>query len=439
MNRRHFLKSAAAAGATLPFATSGLRAASPNGMLQHASIGAAGMAWGDIQSLGRHERFQLVAVADVDTRNFARVKEQFPDVRCYPDWRELLATEGDKIDSVNVTTPDHMHGPVGMAALGMGKHMYGQKPLAQNLAECRALKDRAAANGLVTQMGIQVSSDFSERHGVALVHAGTIGKIKEVHTFSNKTWGDMAPRPDKSDTPPEGFDWDLWLGVAEPRSFIDGYYHPGNWRKRRDFGTGTLGDMGCHMFSGWYRSLALSAPITVRSVGPAPNKSNWAVDEVIEYIFPGTAYTEDKTVRVTWYDGAAAPPAEVDAMVANERPDQGSILIGTDGVLLAPHGSSPKVYRNGEAQRVQMPDLEPRDHYTEFVEACLAGDGTQPSAPFDYSGPLSEAVLLGCLATALPGESLEWDAAALKFTNSEAANALVRRSYRKGWEVEGLG
>lgn len=409
---------------------------SPNGKVRHASFGASGMAWSDITQLSRHESWELVAVADVDARNFERVKAQWPNVKFYGDWRELL--EKEQLDSVNVSTPDHMHGPIGMTALQKGLHVYGQKPLTQTLHECRAVTRLAREKGLMTQMGIQVSSAFSERLAVQIIHDGVIGKVKEVHSFSNKFWGDMNPLPTVADEVPEGLNWDQWLGVAGERNYIKGAYHPSNWRKRRDFGTGTLGDMGCHMFSGWYRALGLGTPLSVKSTGPAPvDKDSWATDGVVEYLFPGTKYTESDKVKVTWYDGAARPPQEVMALIPGTFPGQGSLYIGTEGVLIAPHGSTPTVHPKEKFANFQYPKLEPRDHYLEFVNACLKG-GEKPSANFDYSGPLTEAVLLGCLASVFPNETLEWDAEKLAFKNSEAATRLVTRDYRKGWEVAGL-
>jgi predicted dehydrogenase len=248
ITRRAFLTTASSATLAAPFVTTGLRAASPNGKLRHAAFGAAGMSWTDINALATHPKWELVAVCDVDTRNFAKLKAKFPNTRCYQDYRELLEKEANNIDSVNVSTPDHMHGPIGLAALELGKHMYGQKPLAQNLHECRQLMLKAREKGVKTQMGIQVSSAFTERHAVALIQEGSIGKVKEVITFSNKKWGDMDPVPTTTDPVPAELDWQKWLGPAAERPYISGYYHPGNWRKRRDFGTGTLGDMGCHMF-----------------------------------------------------------------------------------------------------------------------------------------------------------------------------------------------
>ncbi len=434
ISRRHFLRTAAAGTLSAPFITSGLRAASPNGKVRHASFGTNGQAWSDLMSFKNSEHFELVAAADVDTRNFDRLKKEFPGVRCYQSWKELLEKEADKIDSVNVTTPDHMHAPIGMAAMALGKHLYGQKPLTQNLYECRQMMLRAREKNLMTQMGIQISSAFTERHAVALIQQGAIGKVKEVHSFSGKAWGDMGPMPEKKDTPPAGFDWDGWLGVAADRPYIDGWYHPGNWRKRRDFGTGTLGDMGCHMFSGWFRALALTNPLSVTSGGPAPSAHSWAVNGRVEYIFPGTQYTDGKTVKVTWHDGKFTIPPDIAAQVDNKVPDQGSIYIGEGGVLVAPHMSSPVLYPREKFKDNRLPKLEPRDHYKEFIQ-CVKDGKEKPSANFDYSAPMTEAVLLGCLASVFPGKTLEWDTAALSFKNSPEATALVKRSYRPGWEI----
>ncbi len=437
LSRRRFLQGGASALFAGPFVTSGMRAASPNGKLRHASFGGSGMAMSDMSALSNHEMWELAAVCDVDTRNFARVKERWPNVRVYQDWRELLEKEGDQIDSVNVSTPDHMHAGIGMAAMRAGKHVYGQKPLAQTLWECRQMMLMANKAGVMSQMGIQVSSAFTERMAVALVQQGAIGKVKEVHTFSHKKWGDMEARPNKSDEVPAELNWDLWLGVEEPRSYIKGYDHPSNWRKRRPFGTGTLGDMGCHMFSGWFRALDLAAPIAVQSSGPKPNADNWAVDGQVEYTFAGTKFTEGNEVKVTWYDGDKRAPQAVMDLVLKEGgkfPDQGSLYLGTEGVLLSPHGSTPLLYPRAKFSGFKYPKLEPRDHWIEFVDCCLKG-GAKPSANFDYAGPLTEAVLLGCLASDFPGEKLTWDAANLSIPNSAEAQKLVKRSYRAGWEV----
>ncbi|MEY4482875.1 MAG: hypothetical protein RL693_327 [Verrucomicrobiota bacterium] len=436
-SRRRFLQTISAGLFAAPYVTTGLRAISPNGKLRHAAFGASGMSWNDISSMASHPQWELAAVCDVDTRKFDHVKARWPQVKCYQDWRELLEKESGNIDSVNVSTPDHMHAPIGLKALELGKHVYGQKPLAQNLYECRQLMLKAREKEVMTQMGIQISSEFSERFAVEIIHSGAIGKVKEVHTFSNKKWGDMAPVPQKSDPIPAGFDWNLWLGTATERPYIEGYYHPGNWRRRRDFGTGTLGDMGCHMFSGWFRSLDLAAPIAVKSRGPAPiNLENWAIDAVVEYTFKGTAHTEGETIKVTWYDGAAHPQAEVLGLIAPAKlPGQGSLYIGTEGVLLHSHTNTPQLFPKEKFTGYKYPKLEPRNHWFDFIDCCIKGGAQKPTANFDYAGPLTEAVLLGCLASPFPGETLQWDAAGLKISNHEVANALVKRKYRAGWEM----
>lgn len=436
--RRRFLQQGAATLFSAPFVTTGLRAASPNGKLRHAAFGAAGQSWSDIESLSRHPMWELVAVCDVDRQFFPKVKERFPSVKVYTDWRELLEKESGNIDSVNVSVPDHMHGSIGLASIAKNLHVYGQKPLAHNLAECRAMTLRAREKGVMTQMGIQVSSDFTERFAVELIHTGAIGKVKEVHSFSNKKWGDPEPTPQKSDPVPDGFDWDKWLGVAGERPFIGGeYYHPGNWRKRRDFGTGTLGDMGCHMFSGWFRALGLGSPISVTSRGPAPGPDNWAINGKVEYVFPGTEHTADKLVKVTWYDGDQLPPKEVRDMVEGKWPGQGSVYIGTEGVLLHRHGSTPMLHPKGKFAGYKYPKLEPRNHWLEYIDCCLKRD-KKPSANWDYSGPLTESVLLGCLASVFPEKLLEFDGPGLSFKNSPEASALVKRGCRKGWEIAGM-
>ncbi|MCX8497383.1 MAG: Gfo/Idh/MocA family oxidoreductase [Akkermansiaceae bacterium] len=440
--RRRFLQTSASTLLVAPFVTSGARAASPNGKLRHLAFGASGQSWRDLEQFAHHPNWELAAVCDVDSRNFAQVKATFPNVRTYTDWREALAKEADLVDTVNVSTPDHMHAAIGMAAIAKGLHIYGQKPLTQNLAECRALTRAAREKGVVSQMGIQVSSSFGDRYTVAMIHRGDIGKVKEVHTFSYKKWGDMDPVPvNQASAPPAELDWDKWLGISAERPFIPDYYHPQNWRKRRDFGAGTLGDMGCHMFSCWHRSLALTMPLSVTSYGPPPpNAENWATNGKVEYLYPGTQYTADKTVKVTWYDGDQRPSKEVmDLLGEIAWPDQGSLYIGTDGLLLHTHDSTPMLLPRDKFRNVRTPKLEPINHWIEFLDCCLAGDPKkQPAANFDFAGPLTEAVLLGCVASIFPKQTLEWDAAQMVFTNSADATKFVKRSYRKGWEIPGL-
>ncbi len=436
LSRRSFLKVAGLASLAAPFFTRDLFAASPNGTLLHASFGASGQAGADLGEIASHPKAKLVAVADVDLSRARWIKEKFPHARIYQDYRELLDKEKD-LDSVNVSTPDHMHAPMGMAAMQLGKHVYGEKPLTHDIYESRQLTLVARKKKLVTQMGIQIHSAAEYRQAVQVVRDLAVGKIKEVHTWSSKKWGDMEAPPQRQDPVPADLNWDLWLGVAASRPFIKDYYHPGNWRKRLDFGTGTFGDMGCHIYDPVFKALALTAPISVKSFGPAPAMGNWAINAVIEYIFPGTPYTEGNTVKVTWYDGDARPPKEVEALLEKvPLPDQGSVFIGTNGCVLLPHIGAPRLFPEDKFDDYKIPRIPSANHYHQFVDACL-GKG-EASANFDYAGPLTEAVLLGSVATRFPNTLLEWNAAKLKFTNVKDANQFVRRSYRKGWSVKGL-
>src|SRR5580765_7893090 len=232
-SRRSFLKTLGTAAAAAPFVTRGLMAQSPNNLLQHASFGAGGQALHDLYQIGRYKDAKLVAVADVDLNRISEVKKRFSDVKVYQDWRELLEKEGKHLDSVNVSTPDHMHAVMAMSAMELGKHVYCEKPLAHDLYEVRRLKEFAARKGVVTQMGIQIHATSFYRMARLLVQSGVIGKVKEVHSWCPKSWGDAAPRPEATDPVPEGFNWNLWLGVCAERPFIgNGYYHPMAWRKR---------------------------------------------------------------------------------------------------------------------------------------------------------------------------------------------------------------
>jgi predicted dehydrogenase len=285
-------------------------------------------------------------------------------------------------------------------------------------------------------MGIQIHSHENHRTIVATVQAGTIGKVREVHSWSGKHWGDRNPRPDRRDRVPDTLSWDGWLGVAADRPFINGYYHPSEWRKRLDFGTGTFGDMGCHILDPVFTALALTAPRSVESLGDAPNADSWGLEVEVRFVFPGTRYTADR-LSLFWYNGNRRPPAKVLGLIGNRKPhDQGSIYVGTEGVLYSPYIAQPVLLPAERFRDHRWARPGSQNHYLQFVEACR-GNG-QTSTGFDYSGPLTEAVLLGCLSTRFPKRTLEWDAAKLQVGNVRDANAFVRRRYRKGWEVEGL-
>lgn len=450
-SRRTVLKTMLAASAA-PFVWRLHAHAAPSETVLHASFGGDGMAGADIGSLTSGKNLKLLAVAEVDANrpNLANLRKRHPDLRVYQDYRELLDKEKD-LHAVNVSTPDHMHGTIAMRAMQRGLHVYCQKPLTQTIHEARRLAEVAAEKKLVTQMGIQVHSARKHKLIVKLIQDGVIGKVKEMHSWSGKSWGDTSPKPDRSDPVPVGFSWDLWLGVAAERPFIGGgYYHPGNWRKRLDFGTGTFGDMACHILDPVFGATGLTNPLSIRSELPGPNDYNWSLDVKVKYVFPGTQYTTDP-VTLTWYNGNARPPEDVIKLTGRRLPmpgerfsnnvmidSQGSILVGTEGVLYSQYdsGNTPILMPAEKFKDFKMPDVKDDNHYLQFVEA-VRGNG-QTSAPFSYSGPLTEMVLLGCLATRFEKAELKWDTKAVKVTSHEAANKYVRRTPRKGFETEGL-
>jgi predicted dehydrogenase len=434
-SRRRFLLDVAAAAAAAPLVHV---VGSAQAKVRHAAVGASGQGWSDIQAFAKHPVFDLVAVADTDLCTIARVQQLVPKVRYYQDWREMLKREKNQIDSVNVSTPDHMHAAVAMAAMRIGKHVYVQKPLTSTLAEARLLTGFARKQRLVSQMGIQTSSTQPQRMGEELVRSGIIGRIREVHVFSNKNWGDEAAIPEGADPVPPTLDWDGWVGAAPMRPYLRGKFHPGEWRRRKAFGTGTLGDMGCHIFSPSFRALGLTSPLSIASSGPPPTADNWAVRAKFHYVFPGTALTEGKTVDYWWYDGSERPPAAIVEQVGDRMPPQGNIFVGTEGVIVLPHGGAPFALPADKFKDAKAPDVQPRDHYAEFLEAIAGGGTAKPSANFDYAGPLTETVLLGNAAAHYPGETLEFDAARLRFPKKADANALLTRTYRKDWRVKEL-
>ena len=227
-------------------------------------------------------------MAEVDANRLDRVKKKYPEARLYEDWREMLRKEKGHLDAACVATPDHMHAPQAVSCpMRAGLPVYVQKPLAHDIHEVRTLMKMARDKKLATQMGIQVHAAREYKLAVKVIQSGGIGKVKEVHTWSEKKWGDTDKLPTVADAVPSGFNWDHWLGVAATRPYIKDVYHPSNWRKRLDFGTATFGDMGCHILDPVFSSLKLGSPVSVRSEGAAPNGESWALNTLIRYVFRG--------------------------------------------------------------------------------------------------------------------------------------------------------
>ena len=319
--RRSFSKHLGATGIAVPCFVRELLSAPPSNRVRHASFGANGMAGGDMMSFAALPNVQIVCVAEVDLGRLELVQKHLPEgqVKVYQDWRKMLDKEHKNLDTVNVGTPDHMHAPMAMAAMQLGLHAYVQKPLAHEIFEVRRLTETAREKKLVTQMGIQIHSAAYYRIGVQVIRDGAIGKIRQTHSWSSKKWGDLSPLPTRSDPVPSTLNWDEWLGVCKPRPFIAGYYHPGEWRKRLDFGTGTFGDMGCHIFDPVFDALALTAPVSVRSEGPGRMHGTGRSIRLSITSFPARRIPRDRRYPFTGTMATSARPRKCWSCSASSR------------------------------------------------------------------------------------------------------------------------
>jgi len=422
--------------------------AQETGKLRHAAIGVGGMGQHDLRQINSSGVVEVVALCDIDVGHLNRAADAFPNARLYRDWRELLEKEHDHIDSVNVTVPDHMHASIAVSAMLRGKHVYCQKPLCHDVAECRVVASTAQETGVVTQMGTQHASSTADRTAEAALHAGAIGKATAVFAWSNKPthqYRPAGPRPEGEDAIPAHVEWDLWLGSAPHRPYKLGVYHSTWWRGWQDFGVGWLGDMGCHIMDMPYRSLELTAPISIRAdVEPAwrdtPDRfaDTWPTRQVLTYTFPGTQYTQGETLPFVWSDGDQYPDAELCSHIGGaDWPTEGAFIIGTEGALLLPHmGAVPKLFKNGVEHPVTDFITQGDNHWHQWAAACMSDEATR--SPASYAAEVTQTVLLGTVALRRPDRDLEWDHEAMRVTQDDAANALLQRTYRAGWAIDGL-
>ena len=444
MKKRDFLKTtgAIALGAFLP---SSVWALSKNGRLRTAHIGVGNMGAADLTSISSHQLVDVVALCDVDTNALEAAKKLHPNAVVYSDYRTLLKEMKNDIDAVIVSTPDHTHAPASILAMEMNKPVYCQKPLTHHVAEARAMNKLAKEKNLVTQMGIQVHSFYDYKLATLLIQSGIIGKVKTVRAWSPKNWGYDGAEPQGSDPVPENLDWNLWLGTSAERPYKEGVYHPGNWRKLLDYGCGTLGDMGVHIFDTPYNALQLDVPKTIINSCRKPTGFGFPENNIVTYKFPGTKHTAE-TLKWVWYDGKGAPEKHKDLVLPNneELPDQGAMFIGEKGKLLLPHFMQlPKHIVDGKYVDLDLSVIKESDnlgkptesyaaegnkHYHQFVDACL-GEG-ECSAPFSYASRLTETILLGVIAGRFPNKTLHWDSQNAKFSESEA-NQFLDAAYRK--------
>ncbi|MFT7487416.1 MAG: putative dehydrogenase [Candidatus Paceibacteria bacterium] len=438
--RRRFLKLGATA-ALLPFtgcaSTSTFSTQFITGRVRHACIGVGGMGASDMKAIGSHPEVDIVALCDVDAGHLATAAELYPKAKQFRDWRVMLREMGDGFDSVNVTTPDHMHAPITQAVLALRKHVYCQKPLTRTVSEARAVQKAARSAGVVTQMGIQNHSGGNYLSALKLFQEGHIGKVHEVHVWTDRPagwWPQGVGRQSGSDPIPENLDWDLWLGVAPERPYKKGQYHPFSWRGWQDFGTGAQGDMACHLMDPALWFLGLDTPTQVRSDGPPPNGETYPNWSAVHYEFPANKHTTRGPLLLTWHDGGRKAPRQLlDDLGAGEVIANACLFVGTEGALLASPYDPPRLLPEEKFADVEIPNLGGENHWHRFVNS-VRGEA-QCNAGFDYAAHLTEVALLGNIALAFPNESLEWDGRNMRFPNRPEANALLTPNYRSAWEL----
>jgi len=417
-----------------------VRASTLQQELHVAAIGVNGMGWSDLSNIGSHAKVKFVGFCDIDTARFDKADQGFPGVPHFADYRQLLADLGDKIDAVIVSTPDHMHAPIAMAAMKLGKHVYCQKPLTHTVWESRQMRLLAEKNKLTTQMGNQIHSAAEYRTGVKLIQDGTIGKVREVHSWVGVQGRQYCHRTDRpAEAPvPENVNWNLWLGAAPVRPFAADVYHPFKWRDWQDFGSGALGDFGCHILDPVFTALGIRSPVSIEAQNDGTTSEVWPGPETVTFEFPATEHTVDGTIKLIWRDGGLKPPKELAQMPdGTELPGAGSLFIGEGGVMVLPHVGKPALYPQSKFANFAIPEVKGTSHWHDWVDAVIAGQKTTDG--FEYAGPLSETIQLGNIAARLPGAKLLWNSEAMAITGHDKAAGMLTKSYRPGFEVEAVG
>ncbi|MFT3682589.1 MAG: Gfo/Idh/MocA family oxidoreductase [Ferruginibacter sp.] len=434
----------------------------PSDKLNIAGIGVGGKGESDLAEFAKSPHVNIVALCDVDDRRAKKSRETFPKAKYYKDFRVMLQKEKNNIDAVSVSTPDHTHAVAALAAMQMGKHVYVQKPLTHSIHEARILTEAAKRYQVVTQMGNQGGSGDGVRQMQEWYNAGTIGDAHTIYIWTNRpVWPQGFGKPKKLAAVPKELDWDLWLGPAPFEKYRDGYV-PFNWRGYWNFGTGALGDMGCHLVEPAYKTVGLGYPSEVECSVAAVYEKMWTPSWYTESCplastatvkFPGKDGKKD--VEIHWMDGGIRPERPEELLPGEAMGDDdgsgGGIIEGTKGkIIYGTYGNNPRLLPTSRMQEVNVPQTiarVPEGHYVQWVNACMAGYGKNPlSAEFDYAGPLTESILMGNLAIRswmLQGgkegkeyigrKRFTWDAANMKVTNFDEANQFVKREYRTGW------
>ncbi|HZL35145.1 MAG TPA: Gfo/Idh/MocA family oxidoreductase [Tepidisphaeraceae bacterium] len=437
INRRDFVKGSAMAGLGFWVAGRGAWArgeapdvvSSANEKLNVAFCGTANRAGNDLSDTFGTGLVNVVALSDIDDNYLGKAGEQFPKAKRFNDWRKML--EQKDIDAVVVGTPDHTHAVATAAALRLGKHVYCEKPLTHTIHEARTITELAAKYKRVTQMGTQIHAGNNYRRTVELVKANAIGPIREVHVWCSTQWS-AAHAPTVAQPVPPNLHYDLWVGPA-PFHPYNSAYLPASWRRYWAYGDGTLGDMACHYTDLPFWALDLRHPVRISAEGPPVSQTGCPQWMIVNWEY--AARGEQPPVKLTWYDGGKRPP-KFAQWGLNPNWASGVMFVGDHGLLFADydrhHLFPEKDFKDYQPPRPNIPNSV--GHHKEWVMACLKNDPSATTCRFDYSGPLTEAVLLGNVAFRT-GKTLAWDARNLKIPNAPEAEQYLHYEYRKGWEL----
>jgi predicted dehydrogenase len=437
LSRRHFLQASTGLAIGAMFVP---RAAwGANERVAIGCIGIGGRGASDVAAVAAAGG-EVVALCDVDENRRKRgqdATETYPKAKLYRDFRVMLEQEGKRLDAVTVATPDHVHCPASVMAMRLGKHVYCEKPMSHDIAEARLMAATAKQCRVVTQMGNQAQAGEPIRRAVEVIRAGLIGKVREVHAWTNRpTWPQgIAQRPEPMAVP-EGLSWDLWLGPAPERPYHSDYL-PFKWRGWWDFGTGALGDMGCHIINMPFWALELKYPTTIEAQAEGNTPESGPTAATITYVFPAGRYSDE--LQYKWYDGGRMPPAEVFAdanLTAAAAKKFDLVMIGEKGKFFFERNKldwlvwPATLLEDFTQPPVSLP--RSRSHHGEWIDACKGGPPTLSN--FGYASLLTETVLLGNLALRR-GKKIQWDAANMKVVGMPEADQYIRREYRKGWQL----
>jgi predicted dehydrogenase len=425
--RRQVLQQTALAG--LGFWVGAASAARPSRAklekLRIAAIGVGGRGAHNLSSVAAED---VVALVDVDERNLARAAEKFPRARRLTDFRRLYDKAND-FDAVLVSTTEHTHAFATLPALKLGKHVYCEKPLAHSVEESRRVAEETAKRKVATQMGTQIHATENYRRVVELVQAGAVGAIREAHVWVARDWGG-GKRPTGEHTPPRQLHWDLWLGPAPKRDFHPDYVPGPKWYKYWDFGGGVLPDLGSHFNDLPFWALKLKHPTTIEAEGPPVSSETAPPWLIVRWQFP--ARDKLPAVKLTWYQGGKKPELVAEKKVPAWG--NGILFVGEKGMLLADYDKHVLLPKERFADYKRPARSIPKSigHHAEWIAACKSGKPT--TCPFTYSGPLTEANLLGIVAYRT-GKKIVWDAKMMKAKGCAEAERYLRKKYRMGWTL----